>query len=373
MSACDTLRELFAHNEWGRDKLMALAAELSNEQLDRSFEIGPGSLRKTLRHLYGAERIWFERWQGSEQPQFPRSRVVTAIDDLWQAFRHLAAARNEFVDKLGGNGLERTVTYADPEGRRHTFALGDLLLHVCNHGIHHRAQVLNMLRNVGVKPPGLDYLFMKVEQPSVGYDPPTREKLREMGLEAGETIVPPARLSLNTIQAHYRYCDWATDRVQAIAETLSDEQLDREFEIGQGRLRTTLLHIRDAERWWYENWTVGPGSSFKELPETTPVAELRSRFHEIAEKRDAYLDRLSDHDLVRVVTAEVRPGLRLSFRLGESMLQLCSHGTHHRAQALNMLRHLGADVPALDYVDYLHRESEPSDYRDVNASLRTGL
>jgi uncharacterized damage-inducible protein DinB len=32
------------------------------------------------------------------------------------------------------------------------------------------------------------------------------------------------------------------------------------------------------------------------------------------------------------------------------MVQVCSHGTHHRAQALNMLRRLGAPVSELDLI-----------------------
>lgn len=348
----DTLRGLFAHNDWARDKLVTLASELTDEQLDRPFEMGPGSLRETLRHLYGAERIWYERWQGREQPQFPRARTLTAMGDLWQAFRDLAAARDAYLDPLGQADLQRPVTYANPEGETHTFPLGDLLLHVCNHGFHHRAQALNMLRHVGAKPRGLDYLFMKIEQPTVGYDRPTRAKLCELGLNAGETTVPPLPLDLDTVGVWFRYCDWATDRVHAIAEKLSDDQLDREFAIGLGRLRKTLLHIRDGEQWWYENWTVGPDSGFRDSPETTPLSELKTLYSGIAEQRNAYLAQLSNDDLQRVVTAEVRPGLRLSFRLGESLLQLCGHGTHHRAQALNMLRQLGAEVPPLDYLDW---------------------
>ena len=43
-----TLRALFAHNDWARDRIMTCAASLTDAQLDRSFEIGPGSLRETL-------------------------------------------------------------------------------------------------------------------------------------------------------------------------------------------------------------------------------------------------------------------------------------------------------------------------------------
>jgi uncharacterized damage-inducible protein DinB len=32
------------------------------------------------------------------------------------------------------------------------------------------------------------------------------------------------------------------------------------------------------------------------------------------------------------------------------MIQLCGHGTHHRAQLINMLRHSQCSPPACDYI-----------------------
>jgi len=39
-------------------------------------------------------------------------------------------------------------------------------------------------------------------------------------------------------------------------------------------------------------------------------------------------------------------------RIEESLLQLCCHGSHHRAQLVNMLRHSGLKIPAVDVVDW---------------------
>ena len=245
------------------------------------------------------------------------------------------------------------MTYSFDGEQTHATPLGDLMLHVANHGIHHRAQALNMLRRLGVKVPGLDYLFWKIELPTVEHDAALHDKLRETGLEPGDCVSPPDDSDVETIRTYFRYCDWARDRVHALAGPLSAAQLDREFEIGIGTLRKTLLHIRDAEQWWLENWISVRPAEFKQLPETTPVAELKALFRETANQRDAHIDPLANDDLKRVVSADVRPGVTLSFRLGETMLQLCGHGVHHRAQALNMLRHSGVAVPELDYEEWI--------------------
>ena len=79
------------------------------------------------------------------------------------------------------------------------------------------------------------------------------------------------------------------------------------------------------------------------------IDELRRLYAETARQRDDYLATLSPADLQRPVTAEVAPELHYTFALGETMFELHSHGTHHRAQAVNMLRHLGAEPPELGY------------------------
>jgi uncharacterized damage-inducible protein DinB len=113
-----------------------------------------------------------------------------------------------------------------------------------------------------------------------------------------------------------------------------------------------LLHIRDGEQWWLENWTHGPAREFPKLPQTTAIVEAQELFRETAHGRNGYMVRLLDCDLDRRVTVWVTPARQLSFTLGESMLQVCSHGTHHRAQAVNMLRHAGAAKPELDYAEW---------------------
>ena len=120
-----------------------------------------------------------------------------------------------------------------------------------------------------------------------------------------------------------------------------------------GSVRATLVHIRDGEQWWLENWTRGPDHLFPAVDPHLSVTELTRLFDQTAAQRDGLLSRSTDADLLRVVSAQPRPGVLRTFPIGVTMLQLCFHGTHHRAQVLNMFRHLGAEVPGLDYAAML--------------------
>ncbi len=140
MPAPNTLRALFVHNDWARVKLLAAAEPLSDEQLDRPFEMGLGSLRKTLHHLWWAEELWLGRWleRADTRPEDPQPRLSVA--DLRQCFSKTARDRDDFLDRVVEAGESSRISYVNSRGESWSHPLGDMMLHVCNHGFHHRAQ-----------------------------------------------------------------------------------------------------------------------------------------------------------------------------------------------------------------------------------------
>jgi len=352
MTQTSTLSELFAHADWARDNVFAAAAGLPESALDREFPIGFGSLREVLKHIYGAERLWCERLGFVRAGEFPRTRFLLTLGDVRDAHRRLGDVRNACMARLTDEVLDETLTYQTSQGQPLADRRRDILLHMAGHGVHHRAQVLNMLRRVGAQPPGVDYLFMKLERPSVAISHEAAAKLRSAGFVVGEQPTAAPALSVELLRRCLAYGDWAWGLVTTAAAALTDEQLDRPLEIGLGTLRKTLLHIRDAEQWWLENWRGEAVADFPKLGEETTIEELQAFFRATASARDVYLAGLTDENLARPVPARVRPGLELGFRLGESVVQLWYHGTHHRAQAVNLLRQLGATPVPLDFVLY---------------------
>lgn len=332
MSRIDTLRELFLFNDWGRDRLIAAARPLADSKLDQPFDMGPGSLRKTLHHLGIVEEIWLKRWLG-ETPAYSEMAPAFPLDELAAAWRGTAARRNALIDHIDEAGLLRTVPFTTRAGEPYALPLGDLMLHVVMHGVHHRAQVTNMLRHVGAELPkyGADYIFMRFEMSMA--TPPA----------------PPPTLDLHTIRRAFAHADWCNHAVLKACATLTDSQLDRKFEMGLGSLRATMGHILDADNWWFGNWTVGPEHLFPDS-KSLSLADITAQYSLAAARRNQYISTLSDADLKRIVGAMPRPGVIREFPLGVAMLQIATHGNHHRAQALNMLRHCGAELPKLDYI-----------------------
>lgn len=334
----ETLAELFAHGDWATDQILTLAEALGDAAIDRPFEMGPGSIRATLHHLWGAERLWLGRWRGEAEPAFPPFDPAMSIQRQRTAFRSVAEQRDALLAASTDRDLHAVVSYRNLRGDPFAQQLGHLMLHVANHGVHHRAQLVNMLRRVGsgLPRPGLDYIYYR--------------------LALGESAAAP-RLQKRTVQEYFAYGDWATGRVLDAAATLNDAQLDRPFEMGLGSVRATLLHVRFAEQWWLQNWTEGPGRPFPESPPQTPLAQIRELCARTAAERNEFLAQAPESDLARIVTAVPRAGVERRFPLGCTMLQLCVHGTLHRAQVLNMLRALGVAPPPLDLALWLRERA----------------
>lgn len=329
MNQVSMFRELYAYDDWATSRVLDAAAPLNDEQRDRPFDMGFKSLRATLVHTYGAKLVWLHRiadglaakWENVPDDQtLDRTRTNAAI---------LSERYGAILASLDDAGLERMLDYRDMRGNQHKSRLLDVLLHVANHGVHHRSQALNMLRHLGAKPPRIDFIFRHFESPDVR----------------------PRVLSIDVIRYYFKCTDWARNVALDACARLTDEQLDRSFEMGIGSIRTAFSHTEDAERWWLKNWRGESPGAFPKPNKTDTIATIRSRFDETATGRNAFVALLkSDADLLRSVEAKPAPDRTIVFPIGVTMLQLCTHGTHHRAQIFNMLKRVGATVPGSDLI-----------------------
>lgn len=159
-----TIRELFAYNDWARDRLMTCVAPLDDAKLDRVFEMGEGSLRKTLEHIHGSEWAWLQRWKGWSPTKADLPGGFPSMTAVWERWRQTATERGAYLATLKDADLASPITYSNYKGESHSARLGYMMLHVCNHGTHHRAQAINMLRHVGIAAPGLDLIIMHLDR-----------------------------------------------------------------------------------------------------------------------------------------------------------------------------------------------------------------
>lgn len=163
----ESTRTLLRYNDWANGQLLQAAAPLAVERLDRPFEMGRGTLRKTLLHIAVAEHVWVQRWKGRTETPWSNEDEPVGIAAVRDRLASTQNDRDTFLATLKDPDLSRTVTYRDSFGSLYTAALGDMLLQLCIHSAHHRAQAVNMFRHVGAGTLELDYMYW-VRKPAAG-------------------------------------------------------------------------------------------------------------------------------------------------------------------------------------------------------------
>lgn len=141
----DPLEIMIHHDSWATGLMLDACKGLTDEQLDQEFEMGLGTLRKTLTHNLGAMRGWSDMlaerdWQPRVEEQPPMS-----IDQLRALHQEIA---DDFASLARNHPLDEIVT-RDRWGKAYSFTRGQILTHVYTHSVHHRAQALNMMRHLG--------------------------------------------------------------------------------------------------------------------------------------------------------------------------------------------------------------------------------
>ena len=63
-----------------------------------------------------------------------------------------------WAEGLADKDWLREVSYRTMAGTPYVTPLWQIVLHVVNHGSHHRGQITNMLRQLGIKPANLDLI-----------------------------------------------------------------------------------------------------------------------------------------------------------------------------------------------------------------------
>ena len=144
----DLLDRLLAHNAWATRELLVRCRDLAPEQFTRGFDIGPGSLHDTFLHIIGAMEFWADHISGRpRRPSIRKDNRTWTPDELTarleDATTDLAAVAGAVADE---GRLEEMMQVRDKR-----FTRGSAIAHVVTHGMHHRAQVLNMLRRLGVQ------------------------------------------------------------------------------------------------------------------------------------------------------------------------------------------------------------------------------
>lgn len=147
------LRDIFRHNAWANQRLIAFLTQLPPEQLEATSDAVYGNLRATMHHVFDGE-VGYWSFFSKQVPSWfqPESEPVSLPKMAGWAYEMGKLWETTGVDQLDADAwVERERS----EGRFIRLKTGILLAQTIHHGNVHREQVSHVLTTLGLDAPDL--------------------------------------------------------------------------------------------------------------------------------------------------------------------------------------------------------------------------
>jgi uncharacterized damage-inducible protein DinB len=142
----------FHFNDWANRKILTTISLLpeKNEPL------------RLFSHMISCQHKWLNRiTQEIPDSSLVWTGPIYSLEEcrtLWDIHTGKWVA---FLESLPEAQLKKDIQYQSSDGGRFSSTIEDIALQLNYHSIHHRAQIMTMIRQQGVPPPAADYILLK--------------------------------------------------------------------------------------------------------------------------------------------------------------------------------------------------------------------
>jgi uncharacterized damage-inducible protein DinB len=148
------IKMLHAYTAWANNRIFDALAEVPPELYQKDLKSSHGSIHGTLLHMVGAERRWLARWNGIPDQNLPAMPGVSTLQDLRKIWESNGYELAKFLATMTDKKLQDPFTMTTVSGETFTHSFAQGFQHLMDHSTFHRGQVVTMMRQLGVKPPG---------------------------------------------------------------------------------------------------------------------------------------------------------------------------------------------------------------------------
>lgn len=161
MTETPQLQTLFAYKFDTTHRLLAIARELQEDELERDPEYGRGSVKALFVHLLSADRGWRIGLETGQQPEGIQADQYPDLDSLQQAFEEEGSAWQTYLASLDQQAVSSEIELTTRRGMKRTFPRWRIIHHLLLHGMQHHAELAQLLTEYGHSPGDLDFIFYR--------------------------------------------------------------------------------------------------------------------------------------------------------------------------------------------------------------------
>lgn len=157
----DAFRHLYEYHFTANRKLWeSWVVPLTQAQFVQPVEYSVGSVRNQVVHMMNVDKGWFSDLRGVENPTFIDAAELPRREEIRTHWDEVEEHMRDYLATLTDDLLFTKPLTGSPDDRMY---LWQILLHVANHGTDHRAQLLRILHDLGMKTEPQDYFFYVVD------------------------------------------------------------------------------------------------------------------------------------------------------------------------------------------------------------------
>lgn len=147
------------YHTWATALIFEAVKKLSAEDYEKDRGGSHGGIKTTLIHIFKADNVWFSRVTGEPFGNIHDVPVPESLAELEKEWMTLLQRLQNWFRQLQPNQFGIEIRYTNSQGVPCSTPLWQVVLHLVNHGTLHRGQIVAMLRQLGVKPPGTDLMM----------------------------------------------------------------------------------------------------------------------------------------------------------------------------------------------------------------------
>ncbi len=153
------LKTQLGFHRWATELVLEQVLALPAEQLMKNLKSSFSCIYDTIAHLYQSDSIWLARLEERPAGTFADYEAPGCTWELRDAWLAVLDRMIAFADNLEKEeDASRILDYKNLAGLPFSSPIWQIILHVVNHGTHHRGQITTMLRQLGQTPKNMDMI-----------------------------------------------------------------------------------------------------------------------------------------------------------------------------------------------------------------------
>ena len=145
----DNFFRYVSYNVWANKAIAGFLTGKDNDLLDKEIISSFSSIRKTIFHIADGQHVWLSRLKGTSPTDWPSRNLKP--EEAIPALINTSMAYAVFCEGKTDAFWNEVCTFKAMDGTEYKETIGNITMHLMNHGTFHRGQLITMFRQVGLE------------------------------------------------------------------------------------------------------------------------------------------------------------------------------------------------------------------------------